>query len=268
MVVRTMCRRPARLISTTTDKVAVRPWVSSLVGSEILPSRFQEVAAFDDLDFSALPDAVVLKASHGSGMTVVITGRPPSSRPVVWDARVVVLDGPSHAVDRNALRAIADRWLDTDYSEVCGERHYADIPRRLVTEELLGSAEDPLIEYGIYCVKGSVVFAQVCQGDDLYRAVDRDYRPLNIGGATGTLPTGDLPPEPTYFRRMVSIAETLASPFECVRIDLFSTRGRIIFSEITHTTMGGRTRFVPEEFGAVFGRFWRGDRTIPERHYS
>ena len=261
-----MLGRRDPLIVATTDKVAVRPWVAALVGPEILPIRYGVAADLSSLDLDRLPEAVVLKATHGSGMTVVITGQPPSAPTVVWDSRVVIIHGSSHAVDRSALRALTDGWLATDYSLRGGERHYAGIPRQLVAEELLGNPDDPLIEYGFYCVKGAVVYAQVCRGDDLYVPVDRSYRPLTVVGTTGIAPIGELPDEPAYFSRMIDIAEVLAAPFDCVRIDLFHIGDRIIFSEITHTTLAGCTNLDPQ-FNMVFGAFWRGDRSIPEIFY-
>ncbi len=267
LVARNLLGRPSPLMVSTTDKVAVRPWVAALVGAEILPTRFLSVASFDDIDLAALPDAVVLKASHGSGMTLVVTGQSPATKTVVWDERVVVIEGRLRDVDPTTLRAITEAWLATDYSRTLGERQYATIPRRILAEEYLGSPDDPLLEYGIYCVKGNVVYAQVCLGQELYRAVDRSYRPLSICGITGTPPTGELPPEPRYFSEMVRIAETLSAPFDCVRVDLHHTDGRMIFSEVTHTTLAGRSSFDPPEFSDVFGRFWRGDHTIPETFY-
>lgn len=268
LVARNLLGRPSELIAATTDKVAVRSWVASLVDPDILPVRYQTVDRFDELDIETLPDAVVLKASHGSGMTIVATGQPPSEQRVVWDERVIVIDGTLADADRPMLRATTDRWLATNYASVLGEPQYEAIPRRLIAEEYLGSPQDPLVEVAFYCVRGNVVFAQLCRGDDLYLPVDRSFRGLSIDGVTGVRPKGELPAKPEYFDTMVSIAETLAAPFDCVRIDLFFTGGRIIFSEVTHTTIAGRCRFSPAEFSSVFGSFWRGEHTIPERFYA
>jgi hypothetical protein len=267
MIARVMILKPDPLLTTTADKAALDGWVTSVLGPGFMPTRYQIADSFDELDLDALPDAVVIKASHSSGRTVIVTGVEESDRPVVWDHRVTVIDGPMSGVDRVRLRSIVEPWLSFDHAGHGGERHYAGITPRIVAEENLNTRDSPLIEYAFYCVKGTVVYAEVCNQVAEHLLVDRSFRRLALEYTTAPPATMVRPLKPDYFDEMVEIAERLASHFDATRVDLNRAGDRILINEISHTTYGGASFLDPPEFGKVFGRFWRGDCTIPEEFY-
>lgn len=267
MIAQVMLCKTDPLVARTTDKVACAQWLQEIVDPAPLPTRFQVADRFDDLDLESLPPAVVIKASHGSGMTIVVTGAAQGQTPAPSDHRAVVFDQPLHEVDRTRLREITDRWLATDYADLADEGHYVGIPRRLIAEEYLGSAGGPLVEVGFYCVKGAVLYAKICQGRGIEQRVDRSYRQLAIIDVSSVPSTGSLPAKPAWFDEMVGIAERVAQHFPHVRVDFFRTADRTILGELTHTTSAGNVRYIPPDFAEVFGAFWRGERRIPERFY-
>ncbi len=267
MIARVMILKPDPLLTTTADKAALGGWVTSVLGPGFMPTRFQVADSFDELNLDALPDAVVIKASHSSGRTVIVTGVDESDRPVVWDHRVTVIDGLMSNVDREQLRSIVEPWLAFDHAGHGGERHYAGITPRIVAEENLNTPDAPLIEYAFYCVKGTVVYAEVCHQVAEHLLVDRSYRRLALEYTTAPPALGTTFDKPDYFDEMVAIAERLASYFDATRVDLNRAGDRTLVNEISHTTYGGASFLDPPEFGKVFGRFWRGDRTIPEEFY-
>ena len=258
------------MIPGTTHKVLARDYVAATVGADILATQYQVVASFEGLDLAALPQAVVLKASHGSGMTCLITGGRGPEAPAleVFDDRSVVFDAPTSAVDPEVLKTTIDRWLTTDYSEQFGEWNYRGLTRLVMAEEYLGAISDGLIELSCYCVRGRVLYAVLCLPGPSKLFVDRIFRRLDIGDWTGR-PAPTTPVRtPTEFDRAVRMAESLSAPFEALRVDLYLLDDRIVFGELTHCTMAGLPRYRPASFTEVFGAFWRGETTIPAEYYA
>ena len=59
----------------------------------------------------------------------------------------------------------------------------------------------------------------------------------------------------TYnLKLMLETAEKLAAPFPVVRVDLFNVAGRIIFGEMTFTSLGGLMDFYTDSFLLETGR--------------
>ncbi len=268
MIAMIMLLQSDPLVTLTTDKVRARAWIAEQVGDRFLPVRYRVADTFDELDLDSLPESVVIKASHGSGMTLIATGGGDAVTSAYADTRVVTHDGPTSTLDREEVRSLTHRWLSTDHVTTFGERHYAGIPRRLIAEEFLGTSVSSLLEFSVYCVKGHVVYCELCPEPDVEFQVDRHYRQLDVLDFRGVPASGDLPPQPSYFDEMCGIAEQLSSHFGCTRVDFLRSGDRTIVSEITHTTNGGYTTFDPPDFGRVFGRFWRGDPSIPDRFYT
>ena len=263
---RTLLHGATPLQRLTADKVEVAGWVDELIGPQWLPRRFAICESFDEIDFDALPSSYVIKASHGSGMTVFV--RPPELSPPIRDGRVVVVTTPLGHDELDALRRRCERWLATDYGQSSHEPQYLGLPRRLIVEEDLCAAGDQLVEVSFFCVKATIVCARIRTTQVAEYLVDSAFRPLAASSYHRTAPTSPPPLEKAAFTTMANAALTLAEPFDFVRVDLGEVGGRLVFSELTHTPQGGKLWFRPYSFTKVFGRFWRGDTTIPTRFRS
>ncbi|MET0863295.1 MAG: ATP-grasp fold amidoligase family protein, partial [Nakamurella sp.] len=99
------------LIALTTDKLAVRSYVRDRVGADILVPVLGTYRRAADIDWTSLPQQFVLKANHGCGMNLI-----------VWD---------KDAENEDAVRQLADGWLDFNFYEESREWGYRNIPRRL-----------------------------------------------------------------------------------------------------------------------------------------
>lgn len=53
---------------------------------------------------------------------------------------------------------------------------------------------------------------------------------------------------------MIEVAETLAHPFPCVRVDLYNIGGKIYFGEMTFTSLGGLMNYFTDDFLEKAGR--------------
>jgi len=54
--------------------------------------------------------------------------------------------------------------------------------------------------------------------------------------------------EPENLSKLLSIAEKLAKPFPCVRVDLYDIGGKVYFGEMTFTSLAGMMNFYTQEF--------------------
>ena len=59
---------------------------------------------------------------------------------------------------------------------------------------------------------------------------------------------GDLIPSPPDLKGMLQAAEKLAAPFPLVRVDLYNLNGRILFGEMTFTSLGGFMNYYTPDF--------------------
>jgi hypothetical protein len=61
--------------------------------------------------------------------------------------------------------------------------------------------------------------------------------------------------EPDKFKTMVQLAEKLGSPFPFVRVDLYSIKGKIYFSELTFTPAKGTLKLSDPLVDAQMGEW-------------
>ena len=59
---------------------------------------------------------------------------------------------------------------------------------------------------------------------------------------------------PSNFDTMLEIAEKLAKPFPCVRVDLYNIEGKVYFGEMTFTAYGGLMNYYTDEFQHKAGK--------------
>lgn len=231
----------------TADKYAVRAHVAARIGEEHLVPLLQVVDRADAIDFDALTEPYVVKASHGCNMTLLVP-----------DVR---------AADRTAITRTVQEWLDTDFHRSgWRESPYRDLPRRAVVERLIGDGVHPPTDYKFFMFHGRPAMVVLDQGRFSAHTstfLSPDWRRLAV---TGTFDQADvLPEQPAGYAEMVEVAQKLAQDFEFVRIDLYNVDGHTYFGEMTHFPGGGLVRLRPREFDRALGELWRTGTPLPDR---
>lgn len=231
------------LLRTFADKYAVRSFVEERVGSDILPKIYHCADDPSDIPFDQLPDRFVVKPTHGSGWVIIVRSR--------------------EELDKDKIISECRYWLSTNFYEVCKERIYKDISRRILVEEYIddGSAISP-VDYKFHVFHGEVRFVNAihdrfasCKG----YLRDRNWDPVGAefeADAKNGVYSHEPPPTPPRFRDMVRIAETLGSGIDFVRVDLYSTEKQIYFGEMTATPGAGLDTFNPRSFDLHLGSLW------------
>ncbi len=261
-----MLRDHRPLVITFADKIAVREHVASVIGEDYLPTGYATLADPTELQTVPLPSAFVVKPTHGSGAAIVVSESAPAharlpTEPGSWSYSYV---RPEHA-GRAQLARLGQGWIAQLYGQGPNrEWAYGHVPRRVIVEELLVSANGGIPDdCKFFVFHGKCAFVQVDTGrfggrtQDFF---DPQWTHLPLSGGP---PWADpQPAPPVRLPEMIDIAQRLGTGTDFVRVDLYDVDGRIVFGELTSYPAGGDSPFFPESFDAEFGRPW----TVPRRY--
>lgn len=236
--------RSTPLMSSCTDKWAVREYVKGKGLADILvPVVGGSWTNVEGINFDALPNKFILKATHGCKMNYIVENK----------AELDISDC------KNKLQ----KWLDTTYGTYSLEPHYKLIPHRIYAEELL---DDPhqIIDYKINCLNGKPKFIFVgSERDSSQKSMkvkwdlfDTKWNCINQYLRTTGLETPNLGkiPIPKHFKEMLSAAEILSADFAFVRVDLYEVKGKVYFGELTFSPACGVMAFFTDEFISKMGK--------------
>lgn len=223
------------------DKILVKEYVSSLVGSEYVAPLLGVWDEPEDIDWDSLPNQFVLKTNHGGGNTGVVICRDKNS----FDRE--------HAIKK------LNSSLNKDIYKNLREWPYKNIVRKVFAEKYLESAfgVNDLPDYKFFCFNGSVKALFVAterqnpNEDVKFDFFDADYNhlPFRQGHENARV----IPKKPKSFKEMKRIAATLSKGIPHVRVDLYEVNGRPVFGELTFCHFGGMVPFEPEEWDYKFG---------------
>ena len=232
-----MARDRDPLLQRTSDKLALRGYVEEKLGPGYLPDLYAVLDSPEGLLGLELPRRYVVKATHGSGMTALVT-----------------------ADDRATRAAIAKRargWLAYPYWRKNGEWGYRGIRPRLIVEEFLDAGDGGIPpDWKWLCFGGRAALVQVFFdrfGRQTRNFYEPDGNPVDL---SLHYPAGPAIPLPGSFGAMRAAAERLAAAFDFVRVDLYALGDRIVVGELTHYPTGGNKPFQPPEWDARLGALW------------
>jgi TupA-like ATPgrasp len=261
-----MLRDHRQLIVTFADKAAVRGHVDAVLGAGHLPELYFLLDDPQELNDVILPDACVIKPTHGSGVALVVSDSAPA------DARLPELDGswvysyvrPS-AVNTDHLVALCQTWLAQLYGQGPNrEWAYGQMPRRILIEELLTGEDGALPDdYKFFVFDGTCHYIQVDRGRFDARTQDF-FTPawLHLELSGGSPWAAPALPRPDRLTEMIDIAQRLGQGNDFVRVDLYLLADRIVVGELTNYPAGGDSPFDPESFNTEFGSRW----VVPRRY--
>lgn len=227
-------RRP--IYTTMVDKIAVKEYVSSRIGTSFLAKEIGQWEKFEDIDFSKLPSQFVLKTNHGSGGVFVCKDK--------------------DSFDPSTISESFTKALKENYYYHCREWPYKNVKPMVFAEELLKDPHnDVLPVYKFFCFGGEPYIAQIIQNDkhpnESIDYVDMSYTRLKI---KQNFPNSkSLLPKPDNWEDMKAICRKLTSGIPFVRCDLYSIEGKIFFSEFTFYSDAGFQRFHPAKWDKILG---------------
>lgn len=203
------------------DKVKAPEYVKSKGLEHILLKHYGVWANAYDIDINQLPDKFILKPNNGSGGHVICRDK---SKFDIEEAKKI-------------LQENLDRGCHYAY-----EPHYNLIEPRILCEELLESVEGVVLtDYKFTCVKGKIadilIVRENANGQRRYARVDENWGVLPYTIDKSKM--DQIPPKPDNFDEMIKYSKILSEDFEFVRVDLYDYDGKVYFSELTFSPMGG-----------------------------
>lgn len=225
------------------DKYRVRQYVEERGLGQYLVPLLGAWTKVEDIDFTALPPALIFKANNGDGK----------------GTNLIVRDLPT--ADHAALRSTLTRWLTLRHiGALSAEPQYRGIPPMIIAEELLPlpQGEAWMVDYKIWCFNGKPCCILTCSERDadgvglMVYDLDWQAHPEHMR-ACGDHRIAPLLPRPEGLDEMLRVAERLAEGFPEVRVDLYNIEGRIYFGELTFTSLGGMMNYFTPTFLRLLG---------------
>ena len=251
------------LIVQCADKYAVRDFVGERIGERYLAKCIGVYDRADEVDFEALPNRFVMKATHASGWNIIC----PDKMRLNQDL---------------ALRKIRN-WLRKDYSQNGREWQYRQIEPRMICEEFLSDSNGAVIkDYKLLTFHGETKYIWVDHVESVESGFSlnalhetgyskpklnsrqiryRDFYDANwnlkhdvsniVESANSTVVS-----KPECLDEMLDVAYKLAHDFPQCRVDLYVIDGkRIVFGELTFSSDNGCSNNYVQSFNDELGSY-------------
>lgn len=222
------------------DKYRVRKYVEDCGLNENLVKIYAHWVNEQGIDLKKLPNSFVIKSVQGCGDIILVKDK--------------------NTIDESNIRERIEPMLHERYGALEGGKHYLRIEPAIIVEELLPIENgQSLTDYKIWCFNGRPEFILTCSNrfkDGVHLgSYDKywNYRPNDMVFSKGHPEEKEPLARPENLDKMLEVAEKLAKPFPCVRVDLYNINGKIYFGEMTFTSLGGMMDYYTSEFQLLAG---------------
>lgn len=225
------------LMTQCADKYGVREYVDSKGLKSILNRLYAVYSTTDEININSLPQKFVMKTTNGSGTNIFCTDK--------------------KQFNLNSAKRNLNKWMNRDTFSLGREWSYKGVTPRIVVEQYLEDEGNPyngINDYKFICFNGEpkYIVLDVDRYFDHKRNIyDIDWNFIDVN--TDHQNFGDCVPKPEKLDEMVSVAQTLAEDFPCVRVDLYLVKGKVYFGELTFYPWTGYVSFSPDDFDLILG---------------
>lgn len=149
----------------------------------------------------------------------------------------------------------------TEFGNRNNEFHYKHIDKKLMIEEYLNPARNPLREYKVWVFHGkSEIIVPSLSVHESKQNNNYRFRLYNRNWEEPAIQVKDYPApfeeSPKQLKEIIEISEELAEGWDFIRVDLFLADGAIKFGELTPTPSAGRSFFLSlDDHRYIFERF-------------
>lgn len=224
-------RKP--IMSTMVDKVAVKSYVSEIIGEDHVFPLYGVYEHFDDIDFDKLPKQFVLKCNHDSHSYMIVKDK--------------------NQLDKAKAKKHFEKCLKYDFYHLQREWAYKNVPPRIIAEKLMTDGSGELLDYKFFCFNGKAhyIWYGTNYGGTYYDFYDLDWNPMHV--KFGYPAPREPAPKPENLEEMIKLAEKLSVGFPHLRIDFYNINGKIYFGEYAFYAWGGAYPFEPTAFDKHLG---------------
>ncbi len=227
--------------TTMVDKYAVKGYVADIIGQEHIIPTLGVWNSVDEIDWDVLPNQFVLKTTHGGG------------------GGGVVICKDKDMLDKEKAKKRLQKSFDSDIYWNYREWPYKDVPKRIIAEQFMSNNGKDLEDYKIHCFNGEPKFILVCSNrygkgamiDDFYTPewelmeVRRPGHPKHKKASEA----------PKLLSQMLEQARILSKDIPFLRVDFYIIQGKIYFGELTFFPASGMSKFEPEEWDIILGKW-------------
>jgi len=228
-------------LTELSDKLRVRDYVASKVGPDYLIQMLWSGENPEQIPLDQLPSKFVIKATHGCGYNILVRDK--------------------EQINPEKMKLQLTEWLRTNYCNdyLLGvEWGYKYVKPSIILESFIDENGKAPVDYKFYCFSGRVEFLTLHFDrfeEHKTRTFDRKFKPHEFTYHFGQW-NGECQ-RPPNFEAMIQLAESLAEGFDFMRVDLYSTKNRIYFSEFTPYPGGVSTKFLPARQDYALGEKWK-----------
>jgi hypothetical protein len=213
--------RPERVF--TSDKELAKDWIRQRIGERhVIPSLAVLRSKQEIRDF-IFARRCVIKPTHTSGDVILRRNGEPVDMPKILG------------------------WMDKNYYRSWREANYRDLAPKIIVEPFVFDA-DTADDMKIFCFRGKarLIHWDFDRGSAISRMLyTRNWQPLD---ASLKYPVATKrKARPANLNAMIEAAETLASPFDLVRIDMYTNDVDFHVGEITHVAGNATNPFIPAD---------------------
>lgn len=222
---------------TMVDKYDVKSFVAQKYSPKIVIPTLGVWNAFDDIDFSQLPDSFILKGTFDSGSYYICKNKDTFDQ-------------------EKAKKSLTMNWND-NYYIWSREWPYNGLKHRIIAEPLLTTNKEDLWEFKFFCFEGEPRFYQSCLDREKAQASLRFYdingNEMDIRDKYHIKNTDNREVHPQNLKEMIDICKKFAKGTHFLRVDLYEIKGKIYFGEFTFYENGGWCEFLPKKYNKILG---------------
>jgi hypothetical protein len=204
------------------DKEFVKLYVKAVAGDQYNVPTIKVLHSIEEVQNYQFPQDCCIKPTHLSGK--------------------VILRKQNSPVNFEEIR----KWFDSSFYHVNREANYKTLKPKVIVEPLIFDS-DNLSDYKIFCYRGKPKLIQV--DVDRYinhtrQILDLDWNnlPFSIGYPRSVRQLE----KPRNLDKMLTVASSLSSNFNFVRIDLYSNGEECLVGEITNCHGNAGESFLPK----------------------
>lgn len=231
------------LFTLISDKLGVRDYVNSKVGSEYLIPLLWSGDKPEDIPFDNLPSKFVIKTNHGCGYNIIVNDKT--------------------KIDHTKVKRQLKKWMNENFGQdmfLGIAWGYKNIKPTIMIESFIGENGKAPVDYKVSCFSGRVEYITLHFDrfeNHSIEILDRNFEPATFGMLTPKWRRGVRYERPSNFEKLLQLAEDLANGFDFMRVDLYMMQNKIYFGEFTPYPGGVAKKFFEEEQDYVFGEKWK-----------
>lgn len=223
---------PNKLVTRCADKVEVRNYIKEKGCEEILVDVIGIYNDVDKINFDQLPNKFALKWNFGCGYNIICTDK--------------------NKLNERVAKKVLKKWGHSKFHLHNSELHYKNIKRKVICEKFIESESGILPEdYKFYCFNGKAEYVMICyereKGEPKFYFFDRKWNLAKLNKRSNNLSNDFKIKKPKMIDKMFDYADKLSSEFPFVRVDLYTSKDKIYFGELTFTPSAGLDMGYTEE---------------------